>query len=663
MTSAVARFFETEKLVAKVGTFLNNKDLLSYMRTCRSFHTNSTPLLYHSLKLGNFNNYKRLAHSSEALEAWTRNTDFIQSISLVQNVLDQYYPKELAVVAAVAAVTTIDRILHDLAFSPSDTPATTIDSTTPDYGEQTQNDDTTTTTTLAPATISMVTPQVARMTLQPAILIPGLLLPPLTNLTHFHYRYSTSEHASFTNLDKNADCQAVQLVGLLKQSPHLRVIHLHDILVRAKMALEKFTRTISGYTKLETLALDLWVPDSWSDRVLAAIFFSCPQSIKVLRIDFQNYLGESKRFDIAARTLEAPLLRQEPTLHNLIEFCLSGPYLLVLEDLLVMLEYIPEVITLGLPRIRKPIDADSFDRDAADAVGRVAVEKCPKVRNLAQCSGTLDNSLSLLVPFVEALPKTSLKSLAAILFCESEDPFLPALHRHVGSLTSIDFDKCEVSSRTIHRILRGCPFLEKFEAAHIYNCKSFLTLEDATAQPWASTKLTSLGLVIELGDMDIPDVDWHDLTLEQKTSLGQLDVFYRQIGALTSLKHLALQVLVNPENESDGSDHGKGALAHSKRCFPRLLKLGGGMEGKNRGWLDCLSGLNKLEHLHGSFNVAIGYDECMVGQAEAEWMAQHWPRLRSADFLREDDALVLMSGVPPCLVWLKEQLSGLRIFV
>ncbi|KAF9125537.1 hypothetical protein BG015_004872, partial [Linnemannia schmuckeri] len=658
MTPAVARFFETEKLVAKVGTFLNNRDLLSYMRTCRFFYTYSSPLLYRSLKLDNFSNYKRLAHSPEALEAWTRNIDFIQSISLVQDVLDQYYPKELAVVAAVAAVATIDRILHDLAFSPSDTPAAAIESTTSDHGSgQTHNDDTTTATTSAPVTIPIATPHVARMTLQPANPIPGLLLPPLTNLTHFHYRYSTSERASFTDLDRNADCQAVQLVGLLRQSPHLRVIHLHDILVRDKMALEKFTRTISGYTKLETLVLDVWVPDSWSDRVLAAVFFSCPQSVKILRIDFQNYLGESRRLDIAARILEAPLLRQDPTLHNLVEFFLSGPYLPVLEDLLVMLEYIPEVTTLGLPRIRKPVDADPFDRDAADAVGRVAVEKCPKIRNLVQCSGTLDSSLSLLAPVIEAMPQTSLKSLAAVLLCESEDPFMPALHRHIGSLTSIDFDRCEVSSRTIHRILRSCPRLEKFEAAHIYNRKCFLTLEDATAQPWASTKLKSLGLVIDLGDMDIPDVDWHDLTLEQKTSLGQLDVFYRQIGALTRLRHLVLQVLVNPENESDGDDHGKGALAHSKRCFPGLLaqdvpayskrcfpgllKLGSGMEGKNRGWLDCLSGLHKLEHLHGSFHVAVGYDECMIGQAEAEWIAQHWPKLRSADFLREDDPLVL----------------------
>ncbi|KAG0072505.1 hypothetical protein BGZ89_005614 [Linnemannia elongata] len=640
MTSVVTRFFESEKLVAKLGAHLDKKDILSCMRTCRTALTPCTHFLHHSLELNSITNYKELAESSEALKAWTRNVDHIQSISLVQITLDQYYPKELAVVAVVATVATIDRILHELAGLPSDTPATAIESTTSDLGgKRYQNDSTTTTTASVPATSMMVTPHVARMTLQPINPIPGLLLPPLTNLTHFRYRYSIIDHASFEILDKHADFQAVQLVGLLRQSPHLQVIHVHDILIRDKMALEKFTRILSAYTQLETLVLGIWVPDSWSDRVLAAIFFSCPQSLKILRIDYNNYLGESRRLSIAARTLEAPLLRQLPTLCNLVDFSLSGPYLPVVEDLLVILDYIPEVITLGLPRTRKPVTVDRVD---ADVIGRVAVVKCPKVRNLAQSSSPLDDT--------------------------------PATRR---ILTSINFDKCEVCSETIQKILCSCPLLETFDAAHFDNRESFLTLEDATSREWVSTKLTLLGLVIDLGDMNIPDLDWDDLTSEQQTCLRNLDAFYRQIGALTNLRRLTLQVLVSPADDSGEAGQYKRALVHSKRCFPGLLELevpsysrrcfpglltlGGGMKSKDRSWLGVLSGLNKLEHLHGSFNVSVSFDECLIGQAEVEWMAKHWSKLRSADFLCEDDALMLVSGVPPCLVWLKKQLTGLHI--
>lgn len=78
------------------------------------------------------------------------------------------------------------------------------------------------------------------------------------------------------------------------------------------------------------------------------------------------------------------------------------------------------------------------------------------------------------------------------------------------------------------------------------------------------------------------------------------------------------------------------------------------MKSKERGWLGSLSRLKKLEHLHGSFNVAVSFNGCLIRQVEAEWMAKHWPKLQSAHFLCEDDSLMLVSGVPSCLVWLKE---------
>ncbi|KAG0311535.1 hypothetical protein BGZ97_011816 [Linnemannia gamsii] len=575
MASAPTQFFETSKLVIMTGEFLSDKDLSSYMSTCRALRTLCTPLLYRTLQLDTLTRHQKLPLSLEELEAWKRNINFIRSISLVHSVLDQYYPKELAVVAALATVTTIDRVLLELSDSLSPDTATSNEPATADLGgdlSQIKNETAITTASIPSITHSVIAPHAARMTLQPNNPIPGLLLPPLTNLTYFHYQYSAVEHPSFKTLDQNANVQVVQIVGLLRQSPHLKIIHLHDILVRDNMALEKFTRTLSVYTELKTLVLDIWAPDSWSDRVLAAVFFSCPESVKVLRIGLQSYIGESRRVAIAARTLEAPLLRQVPSLSNLAEFSLSGSYLPVMEDLLVMLEYIPNVTTLCLPRIRRPADVH--------LVGQIAVERCPNVRNLAQVSCWEDDSLSVLVPV--------------------------------------------------------------FETAHFYNRECVLTLEDATVFPWASTRLTSLGLVIDLGEMYVPDLDWEDLTQEEQATLTLLDAFYSQIGVLTSMRKLTLQVLIGSEEEYDKNDFYIETPAYRKRCFPGMLKLGAGMRSKNRGWLECLSGLNKLEYLHGSFNVAVGYEECLMGQDEAMWIARYWTSLKSADFLCEDDMLVLV---------------------
>jgi hypothetical protein len=657
MASAPTQFFETSKLVIMTGEFLSDKDLSSYMSTCRALRTLCTPLLYRTLQLDTLTRHQKLPLSLEELEAWKRNINFIRSISLVHSVLDQYYPKELAVVAALATVTTIDRVLLELSDSLSPDTATSNEPATADLGgdlSQIKNETAITTASIPSITHSVIAPHAARMTLQPNNPIPGLLLPPLTNLTYFHYQYSAVEHPSFKTLDQNANVQVVQIVGLLRQSPRLKIIHLHDILVRDNMALEKFTRTLSVYTELKTLVLDIWAPDSWSDRVLAAVFFSCPESVKVLRIGLQSYIGESRRVAIAARTLEAPLLRQVPSLSNLAEFSLSGSYLPVMEDLLVMLEYIPNVTTLCLPRIRRPADVH--------LVGQIAVERCPNVRNLAQVSCWEDDSLSVLVPVVQAMPMLSLQSIGMTFLREREDPFFPALERHISSLTCITFDWCEVSSRSIQMILCFFPFLEKFETAHFYNRECVLTLEDATVFPWASTRLTSLGLVIDLGEMYVPDLDWEDLTQEEQATLTLLDAFYSQIGVLTSMRKLTLQVLVGSEEEYDKNDFYIETPAYRKRCFPGMLKLGAGMRSKNRGWLECLSGLNKLEYLHGSFNVAVGYEECLMGQDEAMWIARYWTSLKSADFLCEDDMLVLVSGIPSCLVWLKERLRGLHIF-
>ncbi|KAF9120718.1 hypothetical protein BGW39_011138 [Mortierella sp. 14UC] len=138
--------------------------------------------------------------------------------------------------------------------------------------------------------------------------------------------------------------------------------------------------------------------------------------------------------------------------------------------------------------------------------------------------------------------------------------------------------------------------------------ESYLGLENSVAYPWASTKLRSLKLVIDPGG---------------------------RIGIVVNIETLDLQGLAR-EDETDFIAFFRSMCY--KRCFPDLLKLGGNMYCKDRrGWLEYWGGLKKLECLLGLFNIAVGEKDCVLGQAEVEWIAMHWPNQRCAEFLLEGE--------------------------
>ena len=71
-----------------------------------------------------------------------------------------------------------------------------------------------------------------------------------------------------------------------------------------------------------------------------------------------------------------------------------------------------------------------------------------------------------------------------------------------------------------------------------------------------------------------------------------------------------------------------------------------------------LGGLSKLEELRGSVNLiprdAYGYT---TGQDEAEWMQEHWPNLRVAEFYPTQARNTYPTAAE--FLWLQDRLSGL----
>ena len=172
-------------------------------------------------------------------------------------------------------------------------------------------------------------------------------------------------------------------------------------------------------------------------------------------------------------------------------------------------------------------------------------------------------------------------------------------------------------------------------------------------------------------DIDYLDLclDWGEYTSQDQLTLLQLDGFYKQIGALVDLRDLDLRLctcLKEGENSDDGSgnedDDGGGRIdggipEYFHRTLPGLMTLGGNVKNKDRGWLQCLSGLSKLEFLSGSINVMVETDKCVMNQNDVDWIATHWPKLQEAHFVCQN-----LEGSPGCLVWLQKELPGLCLF-
>ncbi|KAF9081641.1 hypothetical protein BGX23_000621 [Mortierella sp. AD031] len=613
MGSALERFFSIPELAAMVGKFLGSRDLSTYMRTCRSLHALCKPFLYHTLDLCH---YKTLFQSPEALQALARNMVSIHSITMGWDFLDVYFSSSITTTASPVST-------NSSTVSLADTPAS-------DSIILTSNPNTTS--------------------------VPI----PMVNLTCFDYSFSGNRWKAHQSLGESDGTHVTHLCHLLRQSSLLRNIRLASIRTRDDDALQALTGTISGCSRLETLELGLHVSRSQADRILTRIFFSCPQSIRTLRCKLDNWemldlLFDSSPFTTAG-TPATSLMRERPPLNSLSDLCISGNYFDPrTEDIFAILENCPEIITLAVPRTWNPVDVD--------CVARFIVAHCPKLRNLSQGEYRREGACPVIFAIPGAMPKGTLESFVCASLRDQEGQIGAAFLRHSNTLVRVQLYGCEdVSSETIQAILFSCPSLEVFVATSFDFQRNAIRLEDAAAQPWASTKLQRLALFVAMGDADIPEVEWQRLSLTEQTKLSQMDKFYRQIGSLTSLVHLDLQLWTETD---DNNYHNWNQQIFKHRCFPGLLTLGDGMMSSRRGWLDCLAGLSKLEVLSGSFNVRTGPDTCVIGQTEAEWIVSHWPKLQVAHFIFEGedkyDGSEADKNFPPSMVWLKQQLPNLSI--
>ncbi|KAF9118840.1 hypothetical protein BGW39_000834 [Mortierella sp. 14UC] len=351
MASAMARFFNTGELAAIVSTHLNNKDLSSLMRTCRYLHSLCLPLLFRTLQLDSLSTYKKLEGSPESIQAWSRNARLVRKISLVNASLNLYCTNTTAATIGDKNTTVSDicRSLQEHTIAPSPTSPTNLIPVAVDP-------------TLDAHTISPVS--------------RTLLLPALTNLTQFHYRFYMGLNPSVDALINQYNVQATEICRMLRESPHLRVVDLHDVLIAGEFTIQLLTGTISRCEKLETLGLTLRVPVRRVHQALKKVFFSCPKSVEVLLCYVDKYHGEEGSYALPDISSAAILLRGKAPLHKLLDLTIGGYFHPRMEDMIEILENCPELVSLDITQIQMPVDRRHF--------GRVVDESCPKIQGLAQ---------------------------------------------------------------------------------------------------------------------------------------------------------------------------------------------------------------------------------------------------------------------------------------
>ncbi|KAF9106553.1 hypothetical protein BGX29_009194 [Mortierella sp. GBA35] len=292
-------------------------------------------------------------------------------------------------------------------------------------------------------------------------------------------------------------------------------------------------------------------------------------------------------------------------------------------EFILVLPFLPALESMNIPAIP--------DQDLAAEVADCIANNCPKLRSLDKSDICYDAEGVMALELLEALEENTLESFSFLQYKETWDTMDVGLRGHFGSLKSVVFNECiKISINTVMVILLGCTQLEVFKINPnfpTYEDNFRLPLHKLARRPWASNKFKELQLVVTLDDAFVQQpADFNPKDIRSGWEDGY-ERFYCQIGSLTQLRVLDLMVCVESERRrSDGR-----VMLYYDLSFPGMMVLQDEATGR-KGWLQLLTGLENLEMLCGSPSVESMLPGFGFGQREAEWVADHWPKLKNIEF-------------------------------
>ncbi|KAG0258500.1 hypothetical protein BGZ95_004939, partial [Linnemannia exigua] len=270
-------------------------------------------------------------------------------------------------------------------------------------------------------------------------------------------------------------------------------------------------------------------------------------------------------------------------------------------------------------------------RNAQDFAQDIA-RLCPKLSSMYDLEHCGPTTPGLIDRLLGTLPQQQAKKI----YCTNKDVLggqdlgdaLRMFRRHSTTLQSVTIYDCKnIDSKMIQVILVECVALEELAVNRNPSNTSKrrgIDLEDAVEFPWASTKIRTLGLTV-----DVPDEPLHylaentvpyynrpglmELSAAEKKQFKSFEALYRQIGALTELRKLILQA-----NFFDPEGHRASSGDYHPNVFPGMLSLGCEETGRP-GYLDHFAGLTKLKLLWGSVSATTKETKVTVGMDEVRW--------------------------------------------
>ncbi|KAF9901943.1 hypothetical protein EC991_005460 [Linnemannia zychae] len=407
---------------------------------------------------------------------------------------------------------------------------------------------------------------------------------------------------------------------------HLRYVPIHNM--------QDVIRLATAVTALDSLR-DVQLSLRFSDRDLkikavSPIFFALPKGVEVLELDLQSQRPAgtpSSTGEANPVVATSQLARREVPLYRLRSW--GGLYSTRqgLEAISAMFSHCPELEQLDIPNYC--LDADIQE------VARVITISCPKLKHLYYVYNGQDPFAFLLVAIITAMAQDTLVSLEYIGAMDGEHLLAKSLERHFGTLKRIDIQCCYyIESITIQTILTGCRVLEMLAIGGCYN-RHEISLAEAIAQQWASSRIRHLALEINIGNLeDLRKATVYTRALPivfedtEADRMRQLERLYRQLGSLVQLEYLDLRIVVDV-GLTNGQEE---CLDYRSFSFPCLMVLKDEDAGRP-GYLHLLAGWKNLKTLEGSFYADTEEAKLTFDEDVSAWILKHWPRLERAPFL------------------------------
>ncbi|KAG0080314.1 hypothetical protein BGZ90_012753 [Linnemannia elongata] len=615
MDSAHDRFFNVEELLLMLGQFLPKSSVSRLMRTNKRFYRLYTPLLFRILG----EDYPpKLPTTPNSLMVLAKNVRHVRSLEISGNFCTLYF-------SGLMAFQDLQDAALGIAYS-------------------------------RPNWVPMTYPRTS-------FVMP---LTPLVHLTDLICSTGSTEKTASSALKESCRTGAflAQLCYLIQQSPLLLKLILKNIPVNDDDDVRLLAKTVAALARLETLFLDISTsPQRRITNITPGIFFSCSPSLTLFRVDVDH---QARRILLVVppahsnNSVEPFMLRQDP-LPQLTVWHGSGADFMNADSICSILEHCGSIAHLEVPFVQEP---QNYSR-----IAKCIADNCPHLKHLGDPRRYYDKPGEFVGKVLAAVAENSLESFYINGFEDDQPRLGPAILRHSGSLTSIEFFNCEsVSSATILSILVSCVALKVFIVDETLGVSENigLYLADVASQPWVLASLQILQLEIKIGDLDTLRNPLYSrpapvvLTEEETGWMPQLGKFYHQIGVLKELEKLELKVAINGfpnivnadmedddedvvEYEVNAGDEGDDDndlnsdadyFSYQDASFPGWLSLGNAGKGWP-GYLETLAGLTKLKELKGSFGAMTRETRRTMGARELAWFADHLPMSEEVQFFRE----------------------------